>query len=140
MPRFVLLYHDCPATYPRSSHWDLMLEEGNALRTWALPTLPRQWRRAYEQTAGAYPNAPAIAEADEVAAERLGDHRLDYLEFEGDISSNRGRVARVASGSYHREDNSADCIKFVLSGDLAISHVELRRSSANDTQWWLACK
>jgi hypothetical protein len=29
----------------------------------------------------------------------LGDHRRDYLEYEGEISGNRGRVTRIASGT-----------------------------------------
>jgi hypothetical protein len=32
------------------------------------------------------------------SAERLGDHRAVYLDYEGPISGGRGRVARVAAG------------------------------------------
>lgn len=31
-------------------------------------------------------------------AERLADHRLHYLKYEGELTGNRGRVERVASG------------------------------------------
>lgn len=31
-------------------------------------------------------------------AERIGDHRREYLEYEGEISRGRGRVVRVARG------------------------------------------
>lgn len=31
-------------------------------------------------------------------AERIGDHRAIYLEYEGDLSGGRGTVARVAAG------------------------------------------
>lgn len=32
-------------------------------------------------------------------AERLPDHRAAYLDYEGDVSANRGCVTRLASGS-----------------------------------------
>ena len=35
MPRYVILQHDTPPGYPRPLHWDLMLEQGRTLRTWA---------------------------------------------------------------------------------------------------------
>jgi hypothetical protein len=34
----------------------------------------------------------------EFAAERLADHRLAYLEYEGEVSGGRGVVKRVARG------------------------------------------
>lgn len=40
--------------------------------------------------------SPASAEAFD--ADRLPDHRRIYLEYEGPISGDRGRVDRVASG------------------------------------------
>ena len=40
MPRFVILHHVTLPGADRASHWDLMLEMGDALRTWALPTPP----------------------------------------------------------------------------------------------------
>ncbi len=41
-----------------------------------------------------------IGPGRELAARALGDHRLMYLEYEGDISGQRGRVRRVDSGTY----------------------------------------
>jgi hypothetical protein len=81
MPRFVVLLHEMPPGYPRPNHYDLMLEQGTALATWALAELPS-------------------AGGDSVAAERLPDHRLDYLDYEGEVSGGRGRVVRVDRGNY----------------------------------------
>ena len=81
MPRFVVLLHETPPGYPRPRHYDLMLEQGTALATWALAELP-------------------IAGGEAVAAERLPDHRLDYLDYEGEVSGARGRVVRVDRGTY----------------------------------------
>lgn len=74
MPRFVILEHDHPFL-----HWDLMLEDGEALKTWRLPAPPTE--------------APRQATA-------LGDHRLAYLDYEGPVSGNRGVVKRWDAGVY----------------------------------------
>ena len=41
MPRFVILLHECPLDFERPTHFDLMLEDGDTLRTWALESEPR---------------------------------------------------------------------------------------------------
>lgn len=75
MPRFVLLEHDHPTL-----HWDLMLEAGPVLRTWRLESPPRP--------------------GEEIPATAVFDHRLLYLEYEGPISGDRGRVVRRESGTF----------------------------------------
>jgi hypothetical protein len=80
MPRFVILRHETPPGYARATHWDLMLECAGVLRTWALPEPP----------------SPDC----ELVAEELPDHRLAYLDYEGDVSGNRGRVTRWDAGTY----------------------------------------
>jgi hypothetical protein len=80
MSRFVILRHKTPAGFPRESHFDLMLEHAGALRTWAMERLP--------------------AIGKDVAAERLPDHRLAYLDYEGEVSGERGTVSRVDAGDY----------------------------------------
>jgi len=44
MPRFVILRHEPPPGSRGTPHWDLMLESGDALRTWALAELPATGR------------------------------------------------------------------------------------------------
>ena len=75
MPRFVLLEHDHPIL-----HWDLMLEWGDALKTWRLGRIPQ--------------------EASSIEAAPLPDHRLAYLDYEGPVSGNRGSVRRIDSGTF----------------------------------------
>jgi hypothetical protein len=75
MPRYVILEHDWP-----TRHWDLMLEVGDVLQTWRLPTPP--------------------AANKEVPAEKSFDHRLMYLDYEGPVSGHRGSVVRWDAGSY----------------------------------------
>lgn len=78
--RFVVLFHEFPPGHRGSNHWDLMLEQNGKLLTWALSQLP--------------------AVGKSIPAQRLPDHRLDYLNYEGPISDNRGKVSRVMAGTY----------------------------------------
>jgi hypothetical protein len=135
MPRFVLLYHDCPPTYERPSHWDFMLESGNVLRTWALERLPRDWHVAFTRTSAAHPNCPLLAPDNTVAAVQLGDHRRDYLELEGPLSGDRGTVMRVAAGTYQGEHESPDVWHVVLTGDALAARVQVTRSETDDASW-----
>jgi len=72
--RFVIQFHDAPD----GPHYDLMLEHEGALATWRLEELP-----GGAGGAGAMP------------AEKLPDHRLAYLSYEGPVSGGRGSV-RIA--------------------------------------------
>jgi hypothetical protein len=74
--RFVVLRHEGVEV----PHFDLMFETspGSALATWRSERWPL--------------DRPTIAT-------RIGDHRSAYLEFEGELSGNRGHVKRVSSGT-----------------------------------------
>ena len=96
MPRFVILRHQTPADYPRPAHFDLMLEHDGVLWTWALERLP--------------------ASGELVVAERLSDHRLTFLEYEGEIAGNRGNVRRVEEGVYEWLEQSVGELKIGLRG------------------------
>jgi hypothetical protein len=91
MARFVILEHDHPCL-----HWDLMLEVGQALRTWRL----------------ASPPVPGRA----IPAKALGAHRLLYLDYEGPVSGNRGHVVRWDSGQCHWQADTADRVAVELAG------------------------
>ncbi len=116
MPRFVLLRHDCPPDYERPSHWDLMLESDGVLRTWALAKLPR-------------------ASNDSVDAEKLADHRLAYLDYEGPVSGERGTVSRVDAGTYETLVEANDCWEIRLNGSVLRGRLALRRTANN--RWML---
>jgi hypothetical protein len=114
MPRFVVLEHDWNGV-----HWDFMLEHGDVLRTWAL-------------------DAPIVAGRD-LPAKALGDHRLIYLEYEGEIVGNRGRVRRVDSGTFRVLDWTADRVRVELAGSQLVGEVELRgiMSESGGTVSWV---
>jgi hypothetical protein len=112
--RFVILRHDCPDGYKPGVHWDLMLEDGGRLRTWALAAEP-------------------TAEVT-IAAEQLPDHRLAYLDYEGPISGNRGVVSRWDFGSYELLNVAGD-LQLSLIGRQLRGQVTLRRDPSNAVAW-----
>jgi hypothetical protein len=139
MPRFVLLYHDCPPGYDRPSHWDLMCEQGEVLRTWALSELPRNWQSAQSRTAARYPGCAATAAASVVDAEPLGDHRRDYLEYEGLISGERGCVIRIDAGTIKTITETAQIWRLELAGVCVQGEITLAQTASDRRDWILSC-
>lgn len=113
MPRFVLLHHVVPPGYRRGTHYDLMLEHEGRLLTWALAELPQA-------------NLS-------VAATQLPDHRLDYLDYEGPVSSDRGEVRRVDEGTFDWIGQDDLRIRVLLRGHSGTAPLELRRETGD--QW-----
>jgi hypothetical protein len=140
MPRFVLLYHICPPGYERPSHWDLMLEVGDTLHTWALRKLPCDWRAAQRKTVAIDPACPPVADNFVVDAEQLGHHRLAYLEYEGPVSGNRGRVHRVDSGTFIGGPKSPKEWRLQLNGQDLRGDIALQSDDAECKSWTLTCK
>lgn len=101
MPRFVILEHDWPYL-----HWDLMLEVDGALQTWRLAEPPP-------------PDHP-------VAAERIGDHRLAYLDYEGAVSGGRGWVKRWEEGVYEAIRMTNDECLIQVCGSRMIGALEIK--------------
>lgn len=82
MPRFVLLEHTGHPDDPAGRHYDLLLEEPDACRTWRLAEIP-------------------VAGGEPVAATPLPPHRLAWLEtLAGEVSGGRGFARRVDAGTY----------------------------------------
>jgi len=123
MLRFVLLRHECPPSYEKPSHWDLMLEQGDSLATWELQKLPASWARLFE--------TELAATSDSVPAIRLPDHRLAYLEFEGPLSGDRGEVHRCDGGAYEILSEQNDTLSVRLSGAILKGEAKLSCSSGH---------
>jgi len=112
--RFVVLEHDSP----RGRHWDLMLQQGDRLRTWALAAPP--------DTPGPIP------------AEPLADHRLVYLDYEGPISGGRGTVRPWDKGTYqplHPADPSQPEEIYLLEGRRLQGQASLLPPTPPSSQW-----
>lgn len=66
-------------------------------------------------------------------AERIGDHRSIYLDYEGEVSGERGRVERLLAGEVSRAQWGADRIELELVFDGAAIHLIGERESG---QFW----
>jgi DNA polymerase Ligase (LigD) len=115
MGRYVILRHECPAEYKPGVHWDLMLEAGDALRTWALAVEP----------------APGIV----IAANELPDHRLEYLDNEGPISGDRGTVYRWDAGRFELLSESPRELLVQFAGVRLSANASLMRAAENSKSW-----
>jgi len=111
MPRFVVLHHQFPPDHARAAHWDLMLEQGDTLRTWALPAEPRA--------------------GETVTAEALSDHRLAYLDYEGPVSGDRGWVNRWDSGTFELKHQSDVHLELSLKGNCLQGSLILEEQSGH---------
>lgn len=82
MPRFVIQKH-----YRRKSvHFDLMLESGNALKTWSFTRPLKEYKSRFTVQ----------------PIRQLPDHRKAYLAYEGKVSRNRGTMKIWDRGVYQR--------------------------------------
>ena len=140
MPRFVLLYHECPPGCERPSHWDFMLEAGDTLRTWALAESPRAWKAAQSKTQALHPSCPELSAHDSVRALPLGDHRRDYLDFEGPLSGNRGAVTRIDEGLFEFASVASTKLQIDILGTGLQGRVSLRESEHDSSLWTLSCE
>ena len=78
----MLLEHTGHPDDPAGRHYDLLLEEPDACRTWRLAEVP-------------------VAGGEPVAATPLSPHRLAWLEIDaGEVSGGRGFARRVDAGTY----------------------------------------
>jgi hypothetical protein len=84
--RYVVLLHNCP---DGTAHYDLMLEEAQHLATYRLSALP--------------------AEDSPVTLDRIHNHEMRFLSYEGAVNAGKGSVVRIEAGFYSRE---ADLITF----------------------------
>lgn len=92
MPRFVMLVHDHPFL-----HWDFLLEDSETCLTWRLLANPEE-------------------KSIEISAEKLPDHRLQYLDYEGPVSGGRGSVSQWDGGTFEWLSKHSDAYEIRLSG------------------------
>ncbi len=93
MRRFVVQAH----TRNHQTHYDLMLESGDTLKTWQMDSPPDQ----IPQT-----------------TIKIQDHRLIYLEYEGEISNNRGSVKIWDKGEISILEESDTAWSIAMEGTL----------------------
>jgi hypothetical protein len=90
-----------------------MLEQEGQLRTWALVAEPQDGLL--------------------IQATALDDHRIAYLDYEGEISGARGNVARCDRGTYQTTRNTADLLEVAIAGEQWKGRVTLTKQE--DQRW-----
>ena len=110
--RFVIQEH----TTPNGVHWDLMLEQGDALTTFRLDRPP-----------------PAVLEGP-VAAVRIFDHPLRFLTYEGPVQKGTGQVRIVERGTCRLGDQMDGVITMDLQGEILRGRFTLTRIEGTSGQ------
>lgn len=93
--RFVIHHH---ITQP--DHYDLMIDRGESLQSWQIPS----------------PLLPDLLAGREIASLRIQDHRRGYLDYQGPVSCDRGRVEILDTGEYTLGTESPPSLTITLSG------------------------
>jgi len=109
--RFVVQEH----TTAEGVHWDLMLEEGDGLTTFRLEA------------------GPAIVVDHAVRAEKIFDHPLRFLTYEGPVQQGAGQVRIVEQGEMRLLKSSENAIVMELAGDILQGVFELTQTEGD---WW----
>ena len=104
--RFVIQLHSTD----EGSHYDFMVDIGQALATWRLDRLPL-----------------SLGPDDNLPAERLPDHRRDYLSYQGPIGGGRGTVRIIDAGRCRILVRSRDTWRIQLAGRQAQGVFTVRR-------------
>jgi hypothetical protein len=117
-----------------------MLEVDEVLHTWALGELPREWHAAQLATSSTDPTCAALADSNAVVAEQLGHHRKAYLEYEGPVSGDRGRVHRIDRGTYRDRAKPPGFWSLELEGTIVHGNITLEKDSAKPDGWFLRCE
>lgn len=92
----MLLRHKLP---DGSWHFDWLIDRGSALPLVSFRVLERV-------------DIPTITE---FFADRIGDHRREYLQYEGPVSDGRGNVQRMASGIVESLSEDPDHFQITVS-------------------------
>ncbi|MFM9996414.1 MAG: hypothetical protein ACKVU4_11520 [Phycisphaerales bacterium] len=115
MPRTVLLRHDLP---DGSAHYDWMIQR---------PGGPGATLVAFRVTERIDAGVAAFV------AERIGDHRAAYLDYEGEVSGGRGRVTRVAEGEV--EIVADEPARFAAAGSIGAARGAFEGRITPDGSW-----
>ena len=104
--RFVVQEH----TTAKGTHWDLMLEQDDVLTTFRLEEMPSAIR------------------SHRIRAERIFDHPLRFLTYEGPVQQGTGHVRIVDRGTCHFSDRNGVATVLELNGNVLHGSLTLTRT------------
>ena len=107
LQRFVIQEH----TKPDERHWDLMLEHADTLQSYRLDRPPAE-----------------ILDCTAVA-EKIFDHPMKFLTYQGPVNDGKGNVQIADAGTYRVTDSTGSNIKLklegkILTGDFILTHIK----------------
>ncbi len=84
-----------------------------------------------------------LAPGEEMSAERIADHRREYLRYEGPIPGNRGSIRRLVSGRLARIAADPDRWRLEVEWDATDEAAPVRQSlevrRAEGATWRVVC-
>jgi len=98
---------------PEGVHWDLMLQFQDVLRTWRFSVPPQQIQ-----------NEP-------VPAEKIADHPLRFLSYEGPVQNNTGSVKIADRGNFTLSEQTESGISFEVTGQILKGKFQLQFQQNN---------
>ena len=94
-------------------HWDLMLESDGFLETYRLDVPPEE-----------ISSRPANAQ-------KISDHPIKFLTYEGSVNKGKGSVKIAETGTYRIVKETDGAIEMNIDGKLLNGEFELRRCANN---------
>ena len=114
--KFVIQEH----TNTGGIHWDFMLESGDSLQTYRLE------------------NSPKDMLIKDTNGEKIFDHQLKFLTYQGPVNNGSGNVTIAESGTYRIISQNERQIELSLKGRILNGKCILTRNE--DGKWCFAVK
>lgn len=115
MPRFVIQKH---ILSNGDIHFDIMFEWGDVLKTYQIK------------------NIEDLLNGNQVDAINIQDHRLIYLDYEGEISNNRGFVKIFDKGEYSQEKfENHNKMEFKVKGNIISGTLSFLLTDKDSKLW-----
>lgn len=117
MNRFVIHRH---SKVNEAIHWDIMFEQECVLETYRVDLAPKDWS------------------GHVFCAERIFDHPLKFLTYEGSVNKGTGKVQIAETGTYKILSDTLQEKKFLLEGTVAQG--KLVFNSTGPDKWQVSYK
>ena len=95
--RYVILRH---SRCNEDLHWDLMLEDGQVLKTFRLEV------------------GPADFSKEPIKAVAIRDHLLKFLDYQGPVNNGLGEVAAADKGQYQMLKHTRETMEIAFDGQV----------------------